>query len=243
MIKFTNVIKRFHNDETALKNINLHIDAGDIYGIVGKSGAGKSTLLRCINALERPCHGDVEVNGITINKHTGKALRTARQKIGIIFQGFNLLQSRNVFENIALPLEFHGLKTDEIKKRVVEVIELTELSDKINYYPEQLSGGQKQRVAIARALVTNPDIILCDEATSALDPITSSTILNLLKKINQTLGITIVLITHDYAVVRAICNKVGVIHNGELVEEGSVDYVFGTPKSKITKALSAHEER
>lgn len=237
MIKFTNVIKHYQADQLALDNINLHINKGDIYGIIGKSGAGKSTLLRCINALERPSNGSIEINGINISSQTAKDLRVTRQKIGIIFQHFNLLQSRNVFENIALPLEFHGIDSEQIKTRVFEVIERVELIDKSNLYPEQLSGGQKQRVAIARALVTNPEIILCDEATSALDPITSFNILSLLKKINQELGITIVLITHDYTVIKNICDKVAVIDKGELVEEGKVDCVFNAPKSAITRQL------
>lgn len=239
MIKFNNVIKHYQSNQIALNNINLHIKQSEIYGIIGRSGAGKSTLLRCINALERPTHGNVEIDGIDITAQSACALRATRQKIGVIFQHFNLLQSRNVFENIALPLELSGIKPEQIKSRVLNVIKLTELEDKLHYYPEQLSGGQKQRVAIARALVTEPNIILCDEATSALDPITSLNILSLLKKINQSLGITIVLITHDYSVIRSICDKVAVINNGELIEEGDVDCVFNSPKSTVTKQLLA----
>lgn len=237
MIKFNNVIKHYQSNQIVLNNINLHIKQSEIYGIIGRSGAGKSTLLRCINALERPTQGNVEIDGIDITNQSARALRATRQKIGVIFQHFNLLQSRNVFENIALPLELHGVKAEQIKSRVLKVIQLTELDDKINFCPEQLSGGQKQRVAIARALVTDPSIILCDEATSALDPITSLNILKLLKRINQSLGITIVLITHDYSVIRSICDKVAVIDNGELIEEGNVDGVFNSPKSTVTKQL------
>lgn len=240
MIRLKNISKQYPNGTYALKDINFEIRQGEIFGIIGKSGAGKSTLLRCMNALERPSKGAVEVDNIDISKQSSKELRMTRHEIGIIFQHFNLLSSRTVFDNIALPLELQKLDTQVIREKVNAIIELTELQDKANVYPDELSGGQKQRVAIARALVTDPKVILCDEATSALDPVISVTILNLLKKINQKLGITIVLITHDFAVIKLICDRVAVLNHGELIELGEVTQVFAHPEANVTKELLLH---
>jgi len=240
MIHLNNITKSFASGVYALKDINLHIKRGEIFGIIGKSGAGKSTLLRCINALEVPTQGSIIFDTINILQQSKKELQETRHQIGFIFQHFNLLSSRNVFENIALPLEFLKLDSETIESKVSAMIGLTGLSDKVNDYPEQLSGGQKQRVAIARALVTDPKVILCDEATSALDPVTSTTILNLLKKINLTMGITIVLITHDFSVVKLICDRVAVLNQGELVELGEVTHVFNNPSTEVTKELIQH---
>lgn len=238
MIEFENVSKVFQvkeNKVNALKNVSLKIEKGDIYGIIGFSGAGKSTLLRTINALEKPTAGRVLVDGEDINKLSPAELRKKRKSIGMIFQQFNLLETKTVYENVALPLKLNKVPKAQIKKKVEEILEFVELSDKRDTYPAKLSGGQKQRVGIARALATEPSILLSDEATSALDPKTTTAILKLLKKINEELHITIVLITHEMNVIQSICNHVAVMENGEIVEKGDVIDVFSMPKKSITK--------
>lgn len=238
MIEFENVSKVFQvkeNKVNALKNVSLKIEKGDIYGIIGFSGAGKSTLLRTINALEKPTAGRVLVDGEDINKLSPAELRKKRKSIGMIFQQFNLLETKTVYENVALPLKLNKVPKAQIKKKVEEILEFVELSDKRDAYPAKLSGGQKQRVGIARALATEPSILLSDEATSALDPKTTTAILKLLKKINEELHITIVLITHEMNVIQSICNHVAVMENGEIVEKGDVIDVFSMPKKSITK--------
>lgn len=238
MIEFRNVSKEFEAKDRkveALKNVTLKIEKGDIYGIIGFSGAGKSTLLRVINALEKPTSGEVFVDGEDINKLPAKALRAKRKRIGMIFQQFNLLETKTVYENVALPLRLNKVPKDQIRKKVEEILEFVELSDKRDVYPSKLSGGQKQRVGIARALATEPTILLSDEATSALDPKTTTAILQLLKKINRELHITIVLITHEMNVIQSVCNHVAVMENGEIVENGNVIDVFSEPREIITK--------
>ena len=221
----------------ALKDINLQINQGDIYGIIGMSGAGKSTLVRCINFLEKPTSGNVVIDGKDLASLSPKALRQLRQEVSMIFQHFNLLQQRDVRGNIAFAMEIAGMKKEAIDKRVDEMLEIVGLTDRQHNYPSQLSGGQQQRVAIARALSTNPKIILCDEATSALDPTTTTSILNLLRDINKKLGITIVIITHEMSVVESVCTHVAIIDNGDLVENGTVEQVFSQPKSAAAKKL------
>ena len=206
----------------ALRDINLEINQGDIYGIIGMSGAGKSTLVRCINFLERPTSGSVIIDGKDLSTLSQKELRQLRQQVSMIFQHFNLLQQRDVRGNIAFAMEIAGKKKAEIDRRIDELLEIVGLTDRQHNYPSQLSGGQQQRVAIARALATNPKIILCDEATSALDPTTTTSILNLLREINRTLGITIVIITHEMSVVESICSHVAIIDGGSLAEYGTV---------------------
>jgi D-methionine transport system ATP-binding protein len=213
----------------------MTIEDGDIFGVVGFSGAGKSTLIRLVNGLEKTTRGKVIVNGEEIGGLSKANLRKERKEIGMVFQQFNLLNSKTVYDNVAIPLILNNLPKDEIKKRVTKLLEYVELSDKVNAYPDQLSGGQKQRVGIARALATNPSILLCDEATSALDPKTTSSILQLLKKINLEFNITILLITHEMNVIRDICNKVAVMEDGEVVEQGNVIDVFGNPQKEVTK--------
>lgn len=238
MIEFENVSKVFQgkdSDVEALKNVNLKIETGDIYGIIGFSGAGKSTLIRTINALEKPTEGRVLIDGEDINQLSESELRKRRKKIGMIFQQFNLLESKSVYDNVALPLKLNKVNKAQIKEKVEEVLKIVELSDKKNAYPGQLSGGQKQRVGIARALVSDPSILLSDEATSALDPKTTTEILRLLKRINRELGITIVLITHEMNVIQKICNHVAVMENGVVVERGDVIDIFSAPQQHITK--------
>ena len=238
MIEFQNVSKIFKTKECevkALENVSLTIEDGDIYGIIGFSGAGKSTLIRTINALEVPTSGKVLVDGEDINALKQSKLRQKRKKIGMIFQQFNLLESKTVYHNIALPLILEKAPKEEIDEKVKEVLRFVELEDKKDVYVSQLSGGQKQRVGIARALTTTPDILLCDEATSALDPQTTESILKLLKKINREMGVTILLITHQMQVVQMICNKVAVMENGQVVEAGSVLDVFGKPQAPVTR--------
>ena len=240
MIALQHVSKVFAgSDKTkqvhAVDDVSLTIQDGDIFGIIGFSGAGKSTLVRCINLLERPTSGSVEVDGQELTRMSAKELRQARKKIGMIFQHFNLMPSRTIFGNVAYPLRGSGLSKEEIRAKVHSLLELVGIADKENAYPSQLSGGQKQRVAIARALANDPKILLCDEATSALDPQTTKAILSLLHHLNQTLGITIVVITHEMAVVKEICNRVAVMDHGKVVEEGSVFSVFATPKEPITR--------
>ena len=221
----------------ALKDINLSIEKGDIYGIIGMSGAGKSTLVRCFNYLERPTEGEVLIEGVDLGSLSEKELRKQRSEIAMIFQHFNLLMQKNVIDNICFPLQLQGVKKKEARKRAYELLETVGLSEKAKAYPAQLSGGQKQRVAIARALSSNPKILLCDEATSALDPQTTSSILELLKEINQKFGITIVIITHQMAVVREICSLVAIVEKGCLVEQGTVEDIFNHPKSKAAREL------
>ncbi|NLY79325.1 MAG: methionine ABC transporter ATP-binding protein [Lysinibacillus sp.] len=238
MIEIKNVSKIFKTktgELTAVNQVSLTIDKGEIFGIIGYSGAGKSTLIRLLNGLEKPTSGSVIVNGLEISSIKGKELRQARQKIGMIFQHFNLLWSRTVAENIAFPLEIAGVPKQEREKRVNELIELVGLGGRGDAYPSQLSGGQKQRVGIARALANNPEVLLCDEATSALDPETTDSILELLLDINKRLGLTIVLITHEMHVIRKICHRVAVMEAGRVVEQGDVLEVFRNPQADITK--------
>lgn len=221
----------------ALKDINLTIQKGDIYGIIGMSGAGKSTLVRCLNFLERPTKGTVIVEGQDLSLLKDAELRKLRTQIAMIFQHFNLLMQRTVLDNICFPLEIVGMSKKEARVKAAELLEIVGLSEKAKAYPAQLSGGQKQRVAIARALATNPKILLCDEATSALDPTTTKSILKLLKEINETYGITIVIITHEMAVVEEICSHVAIVDMGILAEQGTVNEVFKKPKSSAAKKL------
>lgn len=240
MIRLENVSKTFtdsNKEVHAVNNVSLTINDGDIFGIIGFSGAGKSTLVRCINLLEKPTEGKVFVDDAKITALSGKELRKARKKIGMIFQHFNLMPSRTIFGNVAYPLRGSGLSKEEIKEKVHHLLELVGISEKENAFPSQLSGGQKQRVAIARALANDPNILLCDEATSALDPQTTKSILKLLQQLNQTLGITVVVITHEMAVVKEICNRVAVMDHGDVVEEGEVFHVFASPKEPLTRSF------
>ncbi|MDD7428561.1 MAG: ATP-binding cassette domain-containing protein [Oscillospiraceae bacterium] len=222
---------------TALKNINLTVNDGEIFGIIGLSGAGKSTLVRCINFLEKPTSGQVIIDGKDLGSLSKRELLKTRQNIGMIFQGFNLLAQRNVIRNICYPLEIAGVKKADAVKRAEELLELVGLSDKGKAYPSQLSGGQKQRVAIARALAARTKYLLCDEATSALDPDTTRSILELMKKINTELGVTIVVITHEMKVIDSICDRVAVLDNSEVAETGTVEEVFSNPQSDIARKL------
>lgn len=238
MIELTHVSKDFGKGRQqvhAVRDVSLSIDKGEIFGIIGFSGAGKSTLVRCINLLERPTAGTVTVDGKEVTALTAQELRQTRKKIGMIFQHFNLMPSRTVAGNVAYPLRGSGLSKKETADKVMRLLELVGIGDKANAYPSQLSGGQKQRVAIARALANDPNVLLCDEATSALDPQTTKSILHLLKHLNETLGITIVLITHEMAVVKEICHRVAVMEHGRVVEQGEVFNVFADPKQEITK--------
>ncbi|MBI2792882.1 MAG: methionine ABC transporter ATP-binding protein [Gammaproteobacteria bacterium] len=240
MISIRNLSKYYeihHKKIPALKHVNLDVKPGEIYGIIGRSGAGKSTLIRCVNMLERPSEGNIYIEGTCVTEMGSAQLREARRQMGMIFQHFNLLQSRNVVDNIALPLELAGLSTDKIKTRVDELLGLTELSNHAKQYPSQLSGGQKQRVAIARALAYSPKVLLCDEATSSLDPQSTMSILELLRSINHELGITILLITHEMDVVKTICHRVGVIHQGEIIEQRNVIELFTDPHTQVAKDL------
>ena len=238
VIEFKNVSKTFtlgKREVHAVKDVSLSIEKGEIYGIIGFSGAGKSTLLRLVNMLERPTAGTVFIQGVDVNKLSAKDLRTRRRNIGMIFQNFNLFNSRTVAGNIAYPLKLSGMPKKEINERVNELLAFVGLSDKAKDYPDQLSGGQKQRVGIARALATSPDILICDEATSALDPDTTADILHLLKKVNRDLGITILLITHEMHVIQTICDKVAVMENGEVIESGEVFETFTNPQHTVTQ--------
>ena len=221
----------------ALSNISLTIERGDIYGIIGMSGAGKSTLIRCLNRLDMPTDGQVLIDGQNILAMNKKELRQTRRRMAMIFQQFNLLMQKNVARNVRYPLEIAGVPKKQANERVMELLKIVGLEEKASAYPAQLSGGQKQRVAIARALASNPEMLLCDEATSALDPMTTQSILELLRKINAELGITVVLITHEMAVIRQICNKVAILDGGKLVEQGTVDDVFMHTKSAAGKRL------
>lgn len=239
-IEIRNVSKSFEQKGIrvdALKDINLTIESGDIYGIIGMSGAGKSTLVRCLNYLERPTDGQIVIDGKELGSLTEKELRKERSDIAMIFQHFNLLMQKSVVDNICFPLQLQGIKKKEAREKARELLKTVGLEEKEKAFPAQLSGGQKQRVAIARALASNPKILLCDEATSALDPQTTASILSLLKEINEKLGITIVIITHQMSVIREICNQVAIIEHGELVEHGSVEEIFSKPKSKAAKEL------
>ena len=240
MIEIKHLSKTFTTsagEVEALKDISLTIEDGDIYGIIGMSGAGKSTLVRCINLLERPTSGQVIVNGKDMGALSEKELRAERRKITMIFQHFNLLQQRNCLRNVCFPMELAGVKPADAKKRAMELLELVGLPDKAEAYPSQLSGGQQQRVAIARALATDPEVLLCDEATSALDPNTTHAILELIRDINQKLGITVVIITHQMSVVEEICNHVTILDGGTVAESGAVGTVFSSPKSAAARRL------
>lgn len=254
MIKITGLNKTFRSksgDVDAVNGVNLTVNDGEIFGVIGYSGAGKSTLVRCINLLEVPDFGKIEVNGETLFEHfpdsgekkpkmlTGKALSAARRGIGMIFQHFNLLDRSTVFDNVAYPLKYCGISNEDIGKRVAELLALVGLSDKTNAYPSELSGGQKQRVAIARALANRPSVLLSDEATSALDPDATEQILSLLKELNKTLGLTIVLITHEMSIIKAVTDRVAVMEDGKVVEEGDTYNVFSKPQAAITKKFVA----
>ncbi|MDD4775845.1 MAG: methionine ABC transporter ATP-binding protein [Syntrophomonas sp.] len=238
MIQITNLSKIYHTphqDILALDDVSLSVRRGEVFGIIGLSGAGKSTLIRCINMLEKPTRGSIMVDGQDLNALKQRELRQARQKIGMIFQQFNLLSSRNVFDNVMFPLEIAHIPPQQAQQRVAELLELVGITDKARVYPDQLSGGQKQRVGIARALANDPKILLSDEATSALDPDTTRSILKLLKDINSQLGLTILLITHDMNVIKQICDRVAVINESRIVEVGDVISIFskpGTPTSQ-----------
>ena len=238
MIKLNNITKIFTLPDkklTALDNVSLHVLKGQICGVIGASGAGKSTLIRCVNLLERPTHGAVLIDDVDLTQLSEAELVKTRRQIGMIFQHFNLLTSRTVFENVALPLELENKSKAEIQEKTTALLALVGLSDKHNVYPANLSGGQKQRVAIARALASDPKVLLCDEATSALDPATTQSILKLLKEINRTLGITILLITHEMEVVKRICDQVAVIDKGRLIEQGTVSEIFSNPKTELAQ--------
>ena len=238
MIQFMDISKTFQTKKDtihALNHVSLTIDDGDVFGIIGFSGAGKSTLLRMVNALEVPTTGHVEIDGKNIDALSHKELRGVRKKIGMVFQQFNLLESKSVYDNIAIPLRLNKADTVQIRNTVMKLLQFVNLEDKADVYPGQLSGGQKQRVGIARALATNPSILLCDEATSALDPETTDNILQLLERINKELHITILIVTHEIQVIQRICNKVAVMEHGQVVEQGSVLDVFSNPQQNITK--------
>lgn len=240
MIEIKNVSKTFKSAKSevhAVQNVSLRIRDGEIFGIIGFSGAGKSTLVRCINLLERPTEGEVCIDGQDITKVSSKELRAMRKKIGMIFQHFHLMPSRTVFDNVAYAMKGSGQSKEQIRAKVRELLETVEMADKEKAYPSQLSGGQKQRVAIARALANQPTILLCDESTSALDPQTTGQILKLLKKLNATLGITIVVITHEMAVVKEICDRVAVMEHGRVIEERETFAVFASPKEELTRSF------
>jgi len=240
IIKIQSLSKVFGTGEnavTALENIDLDIGAGEIFGIIGLSGAGKSTLVRCINLLERPTSGSVLVDGADMTTLSERDLRKARQSIGMIFQGFNLLMQRTALDNICFPLELSGVGRKEARERARALLKLVGLEDREKAYPAQLSGGQKQRIAIARALSTNPKVLLCDEATSALDPTTTLAILDLLKELNQKLGVTVVVITHEMRVVEQICGRVAIIADSHIVESGNVSDVFRHPRTEAARQL------
>ena len=239
-IVIENLYKSFDTKDgtvEALKNVNLSIESGDIYGIIGMSGAGKSTLVRCINFLEVPTKGRVLINGNSLGDYTSRELRKQREDIGMIFQQFNFLMQKNVLENVCFPLYIQGKSKKDARKRAKELLDIVGLGDRTGAFPAQLSGGQKQRVAIARALASDPKILLCDEATSALDPQTTSSILALLKDINQRFNITIVIITHQMSVVREICSHVAIVKGGEVAEQGTVEDIFTHPKTAVAREL------
>ena len=240
MIQVENLCKRFETKGgtvEAAKNISFSIEKGEIFGIIGLSGAGKSTLVRCLNLLERPTSGTVKVNGKNLTELSEKELRKERQKIGMIFQHFNLLMQRTALDNVCFPMEIAGIGKAEARKKALEYLRIVGLEEKALSYPSQLSGGQKQRVAIARVLASDPQILLCDEATSALDPQTTKAILELIKEINRDYGITVVVITHEMSVVQEICDKVAVLERGSLVETGTVEELFRNPKTDEARKL------
>ena len=240
IIQIQDLNKTFGSGETAvraLENINLEIHPGEIYGIIGLSGAGKSTLVRCMNLLERPTSGAVIVDGKDMTKLSERELRLARRNVTMIFQSFNLLMQRTCLKNVCFPMELCGVPAAQAKKRALELLEIVGLADKANAYPAQLSGGQKQRVAIARALATDPKVLLCDEATSALDPTTTASILALLKDLNQKLGVTVVVITHQMSVIEEICSRVAILDGGVVAEEGNVEEIFSNPKTDAARRL------
>ena len=245
IIQIKNVGKTFEGKENnveALKNINLDIEKGAIYGIIGMSGAGKSTLVRCLNFLERPTEGTVTIEGQDLSLLKKRDLRKLRTEVAMIFQHFNLLMQRTVLDNICFPLEITGMSKKDARIKAAQLLEIVDLTDKEKAYPAQLSGGQKQRVAIARALATNPKILLCDEATSALDPTTTKAILKLLKEINETYGITIVIITHEMTVVQEICTQVAIVDKGTIVEHGAVEEVFSRPQTLAARKMIFQDE-
>lgn len=240
MIEIKNVSKSFISADgtvDALKDVTITIPDGDIFGIIGMSGAGKSTLVRCINMLERPTTGSIEVDGVDLCKLSEKALREKRHDITMIFQGFNLLMQRNCLKNVCFPLELAGMSKAAAKAKALELLNIVGLGDKAKAYPAMLSGGQQQRVAIARALATNPKVLLCDEATSALDPTTTNSILELIRSINERLGITVIIITHQMSVVESVCKHVAILDDGYVAEQGEVTEVFSNPKSMAAKRL------
>ena len=240
MIQIQNLSKTFPapgGNVEALKDVSITIPDGEIYGIIGMSGAGKSTLVRCINMLERPSSGEVIINGQNMCSLSQAQLRESRRDIAMIFQGFNLLMQRNCLKNVCFPLELAGVKKSEAQKKATELLKLVGLEDKMKNYPSQLSGGQQQRVAIARALATDPKILLCDEATSALDPQTTHSILSLIRSLHDTLGLTVVIITHQMSVIEEICTRVAILDDGRVVEEGTVGNVFSAPQSDAAKRL------
>ncbi len=240
MISIEKVNKVYPNGFHAVKDVDLEIKKGDIFGIIGLSGAGKSSLIRLLNRLEEPTSGKIIIDGVDITSLSKSELLEKRKKIGMIFQHFNLLSSRTVGENVAFSLEIAKWDKSKIKTRIQELLEVVELSDKIDYYPDQLSGGQKQRVAIARALANNPDILLSDEATSALDPKTTKAILELIRNIQKKFGLTVIMITHQMEVIKEICNKVAVMSGGKIVECGGVHHIFSNPQSEVTKELISY---
>ena len=244
MIQLQHVCKTYGEGENAhhaLRNVNLTINDGDVFGIIGASGAGKSTLVRCLNLLERPTEGAILYDGRDITGLSGRALLELRSQVGMIFQNFSLFQQRTVLRNVTFPLELRGEKGETARKRAMELLELVGLADLAQRYPSQLSGGQQQRVAIARALANNPKVMLCDEATSALDPRTTASILQLLQNINRNLGVTLVVITHSLPVASKICNRVAVIDQGRIVEEGVTAKVFSDPQSPVTRELLSND--
>lgn len=246
IIRVENISRTFqagNGQVEAVKNISFTIEKGEIFGIIGLSGAGKSTLVRCLNLLERPNEGSIFIDGKDMMKLPPAQLRRERQDIGMIFQHFNLLMQRNVIDNICFPLEIAGVSRKDARKRAEELLEIVGLSEKAKAYPAQLSGGQKQRVAIARVLANNPKILLCDEATSALDPQTTKSILRLIKEINRDYGITVIVITHEMAVIQEICSRVAVLDHGSMVEEGTVEELFRAPKTEEAKKLILNEFR
>ncbi len=245
MIELKNLSKTFvlsDGSVDALNDVSLTVEDGDIYGIIGASGAGKSTLVRCINMLEKPTSGTVIIDGTDLSALSQKALREERKKIAMIFQGFNLMMQKNCLKNVCFPLELAGTKRAEAKKRALELLKIVGLEDKAKAYPAQLSGGQQQRVAIARALACDPKILLCDEATSALDPNTTASVLELLREINERLGITVIMITHQMSVVKAICKNVAILEKGSVAEKGSVEEIFSYPQTDAAKLLVFSEQ-
>ncbi len=239
MIRLENVSKTFlgQSEVHAVRDVSLTVAPGEIFGIIGFSGAGKSTLVRCINLLERPTAGKVWVDGVELTALEEKALRRERKKMGMIFQQFNLLMQRTCLDNICFPMEISGVSRDKARTRALELLELVDLPDKAKAYPAQLSGGQKQRIAIARALASDPKVLLCDEATSALDPQSTRAILRLIQKINRETGITVVIITHEMAVVEEVCHKVAILDHGDMVETGTVEEIFSNPKTDAGRRL------